>query len=149
MAVVVQCFHCNAVFELDDGFRGGVCRCSTCGALLQVPSAGESTVARPVRPSRPPAPKSAASGDRQLEDSKTVLLDGGVSSSGLRAIHKTRPVESAKLTDHPSPTTSHEAAQHAKRKANPERREWIMWIGLVLVIILAVVAAALYSAYSK
>ena len=28
--VVVQCFHCNAVMELDEGFRGGVCRCSGC-----------------------------------------------------------------------------------------------------------------------
>ena len=52
MAVVVQCYHCNAILELDDGFRGGVCRCSTCGTLLQVPKGdaapGTGRIARPA-----------------------------------------------------------------------------------------------------
>ena len=66
MAVIVQCFHCNAILELDEGFRGGVCRCSTCGSLLQVPKSEEKKVGRKVRPATPglagPRKGAAASG---------------------------------------------------------------------------------------
>ena len=51
--VVVQCFNCSAVLELDEGFRGGVCRCSSCGSLLQVPR-GERETGRKPRPAAPP-----------------------------------------------------------------------------------------------
>jgi len=56
MAVVVQCFHCNAILELDEAFRGGVCRCSACGSLLQVPKGEAVSVGKKVRPAGPPAP---------------------------------------------------------------------------------------------
>jgi len=73
MAIVVQCFQCSTILELDDGFRGGVARCSNCGALLRVPkevgTAGASS--RPHTPSTPqPRPKAAS--------------DPGVSSGGMR-----------------------------------------------------------------
>jgi hypothetical protein len=65
MAVVVQCFHCAHVLELDDGFRGGVCRCSQCGALLQVPK-GDAPAPRAARAAapvpRPVGKRSGASG---------------------------------------------------------------------------------------
>ena len=76
MAVVVQCFHCAHTLELDDGFRGGVCRCSRCGALLQVPKGDGSPVVRPPRPAaptpRPDAKRGVGSG-----------VDLGISSGRL------------------------------------------------------------------
>ena len=44
------------MLELDDGFRGGVCRCSQCGALLRVPM----TDTRDVQKSRPAEPAGPA-----------------------------------------------------------------------------------------
>lgn len=55
MALMVQCFHCSNILELDEGFRGGVCRCSQCGALLQVPKATPGQGEK-VRPATPPTP---------------------------------------------------------------------------------------------
>ena len=54
MAVVVQCYNCSNILELDEGFRGGVCRCSQCGSLLQVPK-GDSSDSRKGRPAAPGA----------------------------------------------------------------------------------------------
>ncbi len=54
MAVVVQCYNCSNILELDEGFRGGVCRCSQCGSLLQVPK-GSSSDMRKARPAAPGA----------------------------------------------------------------------------------------------
>jgi hypothetical protein len=74
MAIVVQCFQCSTVLELDDGFRGGVARCSNCGALLRVPKeAGAAEDAgRPHNPAMPqPRPRSGS--------------DPGISSGGLKA----------------------------------------------------------------
>ena len=73
MAIVVQCFQCSTILELDDGFRGGVARCSNCGALLRVPKdvATTEVAGRPRAPSRPqPLPKAAS--------------DPGISSGGMR-----------------------------------------------------------------
>jgi hypothetical protein len=58
MAVVVQCYSCSNILELDEGFRGGVCRCSQCGSLLQVPK-GASNDPRRARPAAPDASPSA------------------------------------------------------------------------------------------
>lgn len=57
MAVVVQCFHCSNILELDEGFRGGVCRCSQCGALLQVPKASPDEESMGSSKGRPAAPE--------------------------------------------------------------------------------------------
>src|SRR6185437_2254908 len=107
MTVVVQCFHCNAILELDEGFRGGVCRCSACGSLLQVPKAQDTAAApaKKIRPDVPPAPArrgapsngngTAAHTDtcpRSPIGSSGFAADYGGSSSGLGRIHKTRPV---------------------------------------------------------
>lgn len=56
MALLVQCHQCGKILELDDGFRGGVCRCNLCGALLRVPM----VKGREVQKSRPAEPGSAA-----------------------------------------------------------------------------------------
>ncbi len=90
MAVKVQCSKCNATLELDEGFRGGVCRC-TCGALLQVPrSTSEGAAkARPAAPTpvqpRPASPTVAsptATADTPLSDPRSSSLSN-ISGSGL------------------------------------------------------------------
>jgi hypothetical protein len=54
--VIVQCYHCSKILELDEGFRGGVCRCSDCGSLLQVPKAANASAnAERARPAAPGA----------------------------------------------------------------------------------------------
>jgi hypothetical protein len=108
MAVVVQCFKCNALLELDDGFRGGVCRCSTCGTLLQVPKGEPNTAARIARPAGPPAPTRPAApvvnpaspnvetgqSSGKFDATRVTAADLGGSSSGLGQgqVHRTRPI---------------------------------------------------------
>jgi hypothetical protein len=57
MAVHVHCTQCAADLEVDEGFRGGVCRCSSCGTLLAVPpeGGGEGEGAPPPRRRQRPA----------------------------------------------------------------------------------------------
>ncbi|MEM7576791.1 MAG: hypothetical protein AAF328_04875 [Planctomycetota bacterium] len=66
----LNCPGCGALLQLDRGFAGGVCRCSTCGTLMTVPKLrnekaeelvraerpGEQPGQRPDRPARPEAP---------------------------------------------------------------------------------------------
>jgi hypothetical protein len=109
MAVVVQCFKCNAILELDDGFRGGVCRCGTCGTLLQVPKGDHTTAtARIARPAGPPAPTRPAApvvnppspnvetgqSSGKFDATKVSAADLGGSSSGLAQgqVHRTKPI---------------------------------------------------------
>ena len=111
MAVVVQCFKCGAILELDEGFRGGVCRCSTCGSLLQVPRADVEEQHSPGRISRPaaptvnpspplarpdvpparPVPKDVGPSSGKF-DTTSPGADFGGSSSGMGRVHTTRPI---------------------------------------------------------
>lgn len=81
MAVKVQCSKCKETLELDEGFRGGVCRCN-CGALLQVPrstSEGAAKV-RPAAPTplqpRPISPSPTATADASLSDPRSSAISG-------------------------------------------------------------------------
>lgn len=61
----IECPSCGEVLELDAGFAGGVCRCSSCGTLMTVPSdAGKAESL--IRP-----------------DTSTSLGSGGLSSMGV------------------------------------------------------------------
>jgi hypothetical protein len=147
MAVIVQCFHCNAILELDDGFRGGVCRCSTCGSLLQVPH-GESDGMVPrkkkVRPAKPmphvpTAPVGNSNGGRvadtgissgQLDPRRA---DIGV-SSGLGRIHPTRPItHTSSKRSGPREVAVH-PAQRVAQELRANRR--LFWLGILLAVII-------------
>ncbi len=56
----LTCPFCDKLLVLDAGFAGGVCRCSNCGMLMQVP-ASPSTKRRSTRtrPDRPDTPRSS------------------------------------------------------------------------------------------
>ncbi|MEM9018938.1 MAG: hypothetical protein AAGC44_00120 [Planctomycetota bacterium] len=52
----LECPSCGDLLELDVGFAGGVCRCSSCGTLMTVPDeagSGPETLTRPDRPDDP------------------------------------------------------------------------------------------------
>lgn len=52
----LECPSCSELLELDVGFAGGVCRCSSCGTLMTVPDeagAGPEKLSRPDRPDDP------------------------------------------------------------------------------------------------
>jgi hypothetical protein len=66
--IELECPECDELLELDAGFAGGVCRCSSCGALMTVPADPQrgkaeqltrpeapGEPARPARPDEPPA----------------------------------------------------------------------------------------------
>ncbi|QNN25284.1 hypothetical protein HED60_24380 [Planctomycetales bacterium ZRK34] len=50
----LACPQCDSELEIDDGFRGGVCRCFNCGTLMTVPDDPDQQ--RPESLSRPDAP---------------------------------------------------------------------------------------------
>ena len=172
MNVVVQCFHCNAILELDEGFRGGVCRCSACGSLLQVPKAqaSASTSPRKIRPDVPPAPARrdpAASGAKTeggpfvrspIGSGPAAGMDYGGSSSGLGRIHKTRPVadppsrkKSASDRDgnrheslSPPPPPPPRPPLHGLPEIRAARQNSLLyWTGIVLILILAAAVVTL------
>jgi len=111
MSVSVQCTTCKITLELDDGFRGGVCRCSNCGSLLQVPRSADEGVAksRPAGPAGMMGPgRSDDSGARSADSGMSdPLSDGmggsGSSSSGLR---HPRPVPTARTAPRKRTTSS-------------------------------------------
>ena len=81
MAIMVQCHKCSTVLELDDGFRGGVCRCSSCGTLLQVPIEAGPTASAPRRAS-PDAITTSTS--RPAAPDRESLAAGSGIGSGMR-----------------------------------------------------------------
>lgn len=161
MAVVVQCFHCNAVLELDEGFRGGVCRCSGCGSLLQVPRGERDPKApRRVRPAGPPAPTpgnnaAPASGadprSPRPSANRPPSMDASGLSSGLRQVHKTRPItahsrrsdgktELAVAAPEP-PAAPPPLLPSSTRDVQPRNR--LLWTALALVALIAAIIVVL------
>jgi len=64
--IELECPSCGELLELDTGFAGGVCRCSSCSTLMTVPADAMSggtaeELSRPDRPDRPDAPGMEAS----------------------------------------------------------------------------------------
>lgn len=62
--IELDCPNCGESLELDAAFAGGVCRCSNCGTLMTVPSAGQGKaeqLQRPNAPARAEAPGRAES----------------------------------------------------------------------------------------
>ena len=174
MTVVVQCFHCNAILELDEGFRGGVCRCSNCGSLLQVPKAdGPAPKGKKVRPAMPPSARStapAAAGQGAAAqatakddsgaphslpqspfDPRRPSFDAGGSSSGLGRIHKTQPGDAAAPKSRHARETSHASTLPAARGL-PQLRairhnKRLFWSGVMLILILAATIITLLAIY--
>lgn len=83
--IELTCPQCQSELEIDEGFRGGVCRCFKCGTLMTVPDEPQTQRAerldRPDLPegARPQTPAPAAgayrtSSGRTVELSRTQVL---------------------------------------------------------------------------
>ncbi len=161
MPVVVECFHCTAILELDDGFRGGVCRCSTCGSLLQVPK-GEADAppkAKRVRPAVPPGPAvPPAKSDESTGISSGALdprrADPGI-SSGL--IHKTSPIAMAakparKTPPPPEPpaaTPPSPSSPPAPEKTPGPQSRGLLIVSVLLILLIGAVLAGTVVVYLR
>jgi len=161
MSVVVQCFHCSAILDLDDGFRGGVCRCSSCGSLLQVPRGEDGAPAgRKVRPATPPSPTSPTT---PVQNATSSRLDVGMSrgqfepppspqirrqdigvSSGLGRVHQTTPVAPSSRSSRRG-ERSGATAQTAAAAA--QRSRVLIWFGVLLAILITAMLASLVVYY--
>ncbi len=60
----LNCPGCDALLELDRGFAGGVCRCSTCATLMTVPKLASEKAERLVRAERPGEPAESPRSER-------------------------------------------------------------------------------------
>lgn len=154
MAVLVQCQQCKTTMELDEGFRGGVCRCSGCGALVQVPRSMEEGVARGARPARPEGNGGGSvAGER-------VGGDLGGSSSGLRGPRPVPNVARTKVPPSPkgdakNPERTPLVSEKTTMPAVPpppsvgavRKNNFRLWMGislLILIVGIIVVGVAIY-----
>ncbi len=102
MAIVVQCHQCSKILHLDEGFRGGVCRCGGCGTLLRVPKDAGTGKAG----SRPDQPGTSPSAPERPE---SPLHDPGL-SRGMLTTPPGRPTD---------PPTSSGAFGSSGMRGNP------------------------------
>lgn len=163
MPVVVQCYNCSKILELDDGFRGGVCRCSDCGSLLQVPkgsSGGAPPRARPAapgaRPTEPPRP-AAPTADVGLSRGR---LDPR-SASGVRPAQGDAPAGTGAFAA--SPLGSGMVRQGKATRAGPvggmpsaavhareaKQNRMLLWAGIAGGVILLILATVVAIAYTR
>jgi len=56
----IHCPGCERTLEVDEGFAGGVCRCSECGTMMTVPESRSARAQRVERPPRPDSPVAEA-----------------------------------------------------------------------------------------
>ena len=149
MAVVVQCYQCSTILELDDGFLGGVCRCSQCGSLLQVPKASSadnpkarpaapgSIPSQPHRPSNPLADPGLSRG--QFNPQKAAASATG---SGAFARSPSRPSAATVTAAPPASRTDRPSPIGLVKKNNTP-----LFIGLAVVVLLVLICGT-YAAIS-
>lgn len=81
--ITLACTKCSTLLNVDDGFAGGVCRCSACGTIQTVPRKGET-------PARSGAPgtviyerTSREAVSKDLEALGDVVTSSGIAGSGI------------------------------------------------------------------
>ncbi len=85
--ISLVCTKCSAQLTVDDGFAGGVCRCSHCGTIQTVPGRGAGNSGKSIfeRQSR------GGDSSRELEALSEAVTSSGLSGSGI--FHATRTVK--------------------------------------------------------
>jgi hypothetical protein len=170
--IELQCPTCNDLLELDAGFAGGVCRCSSCGTLMTVPAdPSRQRAERLSRPDRPDSP--GASVPYELaEEAAAPQRVASPARSGNGAPRVTRPAaRSAAGGNTATGTAGKDAARGAsggpqtyvtasgrtvqvaqlvptarKRKRPGVRVATVMVFVLVMALVVGVVIAALVIA---
>jgi hypothetical protein len=72
--IELACPSCRNLLEVDEGFRGGVCRCFNCGTLLTVPEEEQRTEAEVLSPTASPAAADVRPRTYTTRSGKTVSL---------------------------------------------------------------------------
>ena len=73
--IELTCPQCDSDLEIDEGFRGGVCRCFKCGSLLTVPAERDGRTAEQLaRPEAPPGAAPPSPGAYRTSSGRTVEL---------------------------------------------------------------------------
>ncbi len=134
MSLVVQCFQCSQYLELDEGFRGAICRCSHCGTLLEVPDERGKT----AKKKRPAAPESVGSSSSAAQ----IGADTGL-SSGITSPLKDRMASAVVAR---APAEHNPAAR--RRPATPDevppgRNDKLFLLGIALVIGITLIIATI------
>jgi len=147
MQFVVKCLKCSKLLELDEGFRGAICRCSFCGALLEVP-AGEGDQGKR---SRPAAPELTGKPNQAANRAATGAgaADPGISSGAVadsRRQHGTTSVADAvsvpKKSRPSSPFSSIDIA--ARLRSGKNRKLFAIGAILAMLITIAIAVVVVY-----
>lgn len=69
--IELTCPKCKSPLEIDDGFRGGVCRCFSCGTLMSVPDERETGPSESLTQSRSLEAQPSAAGSRAIRGRTT------------------------------------------------------------------------------
>ena len=168
MPVRVQCSRCSTTLELDDGFRGGVCRCKECGALLQVPRSSSEGAAkvRPMGPVSTPSPAKQAAPERKAGQAETrtsagaaesTLSDprsnsyGGSAGSGLPRPAPVAHAPKRRKTDAAPKETTRQtlpvSTPTASRLTQVHRNNFLLRLSILLGVLIAVVVLLLVAHY--
>lgn len=86
--ITLVCTKCSTTLNVDDGFAGGVCRCSNCGTIQTVPARGQKVAAGEAIFERPTRGTS-----RDLEALGDVVTSSGLAGSGM--LRQSRQVPNA------------------------------------------------------
>jgi len=125
------CPQCGDELEIDEGFRGGVCRCFNCGMLMTVPddpdAGAEAPAPTPSRRSAPPKRRSSRSSSRAA----------AAPAPAPRPI-RAQPVDQAMLD------TATVVPVARKRKPPRKSVKYGVW-GVVGVIMIALVGAVVFG----
>lgn len=167
MAVVVQCYHCSNILELDEGFRGGVCRCSECGSLLQVPKASSTgtpkarpaapgaAVTQPQRPANPNADPGLSRGQFDPKNQVPQPQDLGGSSSGLSRARPSAPsaVSAPPKIEKVTPLSGPSSPVHQQQQKAVGKNNMLLLvagaIGFLLLVIVVVIVVVVASSNDK
>lgn len=84
LMIQLVCTKCSTVLTVDDGFAGGVCRCSTCGTIQTVPRKNEVAAKSGAKTTVIYERSSAAEAvNKDLESLGEVVTSSGIAGSGV------------------------------------------------------------------
>ena len=77
--ITLVCTKCSTTLNVDDGFAGGVCRCSNCGTIQTVPARGQRATGGEAIFERP----TRGASKRDLEALGDIVTSSGLAGSGI------------------------------------------------------------------
>jgi hypothetical protein len=95
--ITLVCTKCSTVLNVDDGFAGGVCRCSACGTIQTVPRKGEKPAKAGAGGTVIYERVSREAVNKELEALGEVVTSSGISGTGIfDRSTRTRPVPASR-----------------------------------------------------